>query len=296
MVSINMLLSIITLNYKTPERTLVCINSVQNQFKKEFTSDKIEHIIVDNDSHDGSLEKLKKETKHYKNVRIIANKENVGFGRGCNSGANYAKGQYLLFLNSDTIVENREFLKMIEFLEHHQRVAIMGGQMTNMDGTPQLSAWKFYTLGNLILLLLGAERFGLLKKSTTHIQKVDWVTGGCMMVKKTIFEQLGKFDPHIFMYIEDMELCFRAKKEGFDTYMYPHVKVLHASQGSSNRSFAIVNIYKGIRYFYAKHMPVWQYRIADILLTTKAKLLVIIGRITGNSYLSQTYEKTFNIS
>jgi GT2 family glycosyltransferase len=92
-----------------------------------------------------------------------------------------------------------------------------------------------------------------------------------------------------------MELCFRARKHKYLTYFYPFVHVLHKSQGSSNREFAIINIYKGIRYFYKKHLPPWQYGIANSLLCLKAIILVIIGKVTGNTYLSQTYEKAFSI-
>lgn len=116
------------------------------------------------------------------------------------------------------------------------------------------------------------------------------------MVRKKMFDNLGRFDKHIFMYMEDMELCFRAKKEGLDTYFYPHVEVFHTSQGSSNRSFAIIQIYKGILYFYKKFMPNWQYEIARILLRCKAGILAIIGRILGNQYLQTTYAQAFNLS
>ncbi|MDE2026326.1 MAG: glycosyltransferase family 2 protein, partial [Patescibacteria group bacterium] len=134
-------------------------------------------------------------------------------------------------------------------------------------------------------------RFGFMKHSPQKISKVDWVTGGCMMVSKKIFEKIGGFDKNIFMYMEDMELCFRAKKEGFATYFFPATQVLHSSQGSSNRTFAIVHIYQGILYFYRKYMPQWEVFLVQCLLRLKASLLVSIGRLTGNSYLRITYEK-----
>ncbi|HEX8965795.1 MAG TPA: glycosyltransferase family 2 protein [Patescibacteria group bacterium] len=292
-----MLLSIVTLNYKTPDLTIECISSVFDQFKNELKAGVIEHIIVDNNSADDSVKKIKNYIVKNKipGVILIENKENVGFGNGCNLGTQKAKGKYVLFLNSDTKVEDRGFIEMTEFLNENPKVAIMGGKMKNFDGTPQLSAWKFYTLPNLILMLLGFERFGMLHASPTSISRVDWVTGGCMMVNKELFEKIGSFDKQIFMYMEDMELCFRAKKHGFETYYFPNIHVLHKSQGSSNRSFAIINIYKGIHYFYQKHMPIWEQIISDILLKTKGIILVIIGRILGNNYLVTTYEQTLKL-
>jgi GT2 family glycosyltransferase len=288
-----MKLSIVTLNYKTPQLTIACVDSVYRQFTKEFESDKLEHLIVDNFSNDDSVVKIEKTLKEraYKNVKLIKNSENAGFGRGCNFGVTHAEGEFVLFLNSDTQVENREFISMMDFLATHPECAILGGKMVNADGSPQLSAAKFYTFIYILLMLLGFERLGFMKHSPKNIQQVDWVSGGCMMVNKKIFEKIGGFDKHIFMYMEDMELCFRAKQKGYTTYFYPSTKVIHAAQGSSNRTFAIVNIYHGILYFYWKYMPHWQFFLIQWLLRIKAYFLIVIGKLTGNTYLSSTYEK-----
>lgn len=292
-----MLLSIVTINYKTPDLTIACIQSIFEQFKNELKVGVIEHIIVDNNSSDGSIKKIKKYISQDKilGISVIENSENLGFGRGCNVGVEKATGKFVLFLNSDTLVQDREFIQMTEFLNDHPTIGILGGKMKNLNGSSQLSAWKFYSLPNLALMLLGAERFGLLNFSPKIIASVDWVTGGCMMMSKDIFTKIGGFDRQIFMYMEDMELCFRAKKAGFSTYYFPYTNVLHKSQGSSNRTFAIVNIYKGIHYFYLKHMPFWQQKISDVLLKTKGIILVIIGKILGNNYLVTTYEQTLKL-
>ena len=294
---INMLLSIVTLNYKTPQLTLACIASVYAQFRRECDNNMIEHIIVDNSSGDNSVAEIKKEIKEkkYTHVKLIENPENAGFGKGCNLGTEKAAGTFVLFLNSDTKVANRGFLEMTEFLSSHLTVAIMGGKMKNANGSAQLSAAKFYTLFYAVLVLLGLERLGFLKNSPNKISKVDWVSGGCMMVRKSLFEKIGGFDKNIFMYMEDMELCFRAKKHGFTTYFYPFIEVFHVSQGSSNRTFAIVHIYEGFLYFYRKYMPQWQLFLIQWLLRTKAKVLLAIGKVTGNTYLYTTYEKALAV-
>lgn len=288
-----MKLSIVTLNYKTPDLTIACVDSAYRQLNKEFANGEIEHIIVDNFSNDESVEKIEKTLKQraYKNVHFIKNSENSGFGKGCNLGSEHAKGDFVLFLNSDTRVENREFLSMVDFLSTHIDVAIIGGKMKNADGSPQLSAAKFYTLLYAILMLFGLERIGFMKHAPSSISKVDWVSGGCMMVNKQIFEKIGGFDTHIFMYMEDMELCFRARQKGYATYFYPFTEVIHASQGSSNRTFAIAHIYEGIVYFYRKYMPQWEVFLIQWLLRIKAWILIIFGKLSGNAYLSSTYEQ-----
>lgn len=290
----NMLLSIITINYKTFTKTMECVLSVFDNYKNECENKLVEHIIIDNFSNDGSLEKLESEIKKrdFKHLVFYKNKSNDGFGKGCNLGANLAKGKYLMFLNSDTQVLDKGFLEMINFLEKNSKIGIIGGHLKNFDMSDQLSASKFYTIPNLFLLLLGAGCLSFLKLNPKKASSVDWVSGGCMMVRKDLFFKLKGFDPEIFMYGEDMEICFRAKQLGFETWYYPDALIKHASQGSSNRTFAIVNIYKGIAIFYKKHFP-QNYNLAIFCLKSKAFFLKKFAKILNNNYLHETYEKAF---
>jgi GT2 family glycosyltransferase len=288
-----MVISIITLNYKKKELTLACLVSLYEQFAQEFSQDKLELIIVDNDSQDDSVEVLNKEitTKGYKNVQVIANDTNVGFAAGCNKGAASAIGEYILFLNNDTVVTDKSIFEMAHFLATHSEASILGGQMKNFDGTLQPCAGTFYTLWPAFLLLIGGHKLGILDKSPKQVKKVDWVKGGMFMIHKEVFKRLGGFDEKIFMYIEDMELCYRASQSGYAVYFFPTASVLHKEQGSSNKTFAIVNIYKNLLYFYKKHRPHTEYVIMKAMLVVKANLLITIGKITKNSYLLDTYQK-----
>ena len=114
------------------------------------------------------------------------------------------------------------------------------------------------------------------------------------MIRKELLGRLSGFDEHFFMYIEDMELCFRAKNLGLSTYFYPDCEVKHVSLGSSNKSFAIINIYKGILYFYSKHKNYLEYLIARSFLTVKAVILIFIGIIFLNIDLKDRYRKALN--
>lgn len=288
-----MVISIITLNYKKKELTIACLTSLYEQFVQDFMQDKIELIIVDNDSQDDSVDVLNQEitNKGYKNVQVIANDTNAGFGAGCNKGAATALGEYLLFLNNDTIVKDKSIFEMAHYLATHSEASILGGQMKNFDGTLQPCAGTFYTLWPAFLLLVGGHKIGLLDKSPKQVKKVDWVKGGMMMVRKEIFKRLGGFDEKIFMYIEDMELCYRASQAGYAVYFYPTATVLHKEQGSSNKTFAIVNIYKNLLYFYKKHRSQNEYVIMKTMLVIKANLLLTIGKMTKNAYLLETYQK-----
>ncbi len=271
-----MIISIIILNYKTKELTLLLLDSLFENYRKEIERNKIEIILADNASSDDSVAFFKK-SKYFSKVKLIENKDNFGFSKGNNIAARNAKGKYLLFLNSDTEVKDRNFLRMTKFLNENKDIGILGGKLINKDGSKQASCGKFYTPFNLLLMLLGGERFGLLRESPSRIKQVDWVSGACFMIDRSSFEKLKGFDENIFMYIEDMELCYRAKKEGFLTYFYEDIKLIHRQLGSSNRSFAIENIYHGLLYFYKKHMKK-KYLIAYWMLKTKAVLLNFLGK------------------
>ncbi len=289
-------LSIIILNFNTKGMVIDCVNTLLTQYLKELESGEFEIVVADNASSDDSVQVIKNAFKNQKHIRVIENGENYGFGKGNNKASVHAKGHYLLFLNSDTEVLDTGLRGMIAYMETHPKVGIFGGRLLNTKGTPQKSAGKFYTLINFFLMLLGLERFGLLRSSPTDIQSVDWVSGASMMVGAQTFQKLGGFDEQIFMYMEDMEICFRAKKQGILTYFYPHITIKHQEHGSSNRTFAIVNIYKGILYFYKKYKPQWQYNLVRFALSTKAILLFTLGKILHNIYLTQTYEKASTIS
>lgn len=286
-------LSIIILSFNTKDLTINCLNSIIEQYKEELDKDKLEIIVVDNASSDGSLETIQK--LKLKNLKIIESKENLGFSRGCNLGAKNARGDYFLFLNSDTEIKDQGFLNMVDYLKKNEKVGILGGALKNEDGTAQASVGKFYSLFNLFLLLFGGGRFGLLTSSPKNISRVSWVSGASLMIRRKVFEKIGGFEKELFMYMEDLELCYKAKKKGFLTYFYPEVTLYHRQQGSSNRTFAILNIYKGILFFYKKYKSKQEYFVARLMLKTKAWILTTLGKLIKNKYLEQTYAEALNI-
>jgi GT2 family glycosyltransferase len=124
---------------------------------------------------------------------------------------------------------------------------------------------------------------------------VDWVSGACMMMKAAVFKKIGGFEEKLFMYMEDVELCFRAKQKGYLTYYYPFISLVHKETGSSSKTFAIIHIYEGILLFYRKYKPKWQYNLAKFLLTAKALIVKNVGRIIGNKYYINTYGQALEL-
>ncbi|HSX40265.1 MAG TPA: glycosyltransferase family 2 protein [Candidatus Saccharimonadales bacterium] len=286
-------LTISILSYNTPDLIISCLESLIEVFTKELEEGSIEILVSDNASEKETVETLKKfskEYQHLKSLRFIFNRENLGFGKGHNMAAQEAKGAFLLFLNSDTLIKDKGFLEMVQYLKDHQHVGILGAKLLNSDGSAQKSAVKFYTLFNAILMLSGFERLGFLRSSPEKISKVDWVSGACMMIGREFFKKIGGFDEHIFMYSEDMEICYRAKMHGFSTYFFPQAKVMHKEHASSSRQFAILHIYEGLLYFYKKHKR-RQYGIMHMLLKIKAVVAIVIATLFGRTKVRQTYQK-----
>lgn len=278
-----MKLSIIILSYNTKDLVLKCIRLILEHYGKEVKNKEFEIIVVDNASEDSSVQFLEK----IRGIKLIKNRENYGFSKGCNIGAKKAQGEYVLFFNSDARIEDQGLTKMIYFLQRNSKVGVLGGKLINFDGSQQASCGNFYSLINLPLIF--SEWIGFRKKPA-KIQNVDWVSGGSMMIRRELFEELKGFDEKLFMYMEDMELCFRVKKRGFQTFFFPDIKIVHRELGSSNRSFAVNQIYKGILYFFRKHKPYWQYLIIKFLLIAKAIIAVLLGSLSNNSYLKRTYK------
>lgn len=271
------------------------MDSLHETYKKDFENKEYEYILVDNFSEDDSVKILSSEIKKYSGFHLFENPSNNGFGAGNNYGAKHAKGEYILFLNNDTQIKGNGISKMVEYLNSHPNVGIVGGELKNLDGSSQSSVGTFFTLFPTILLLLGMQRLGVTDQNPKKVQEVDWVKGALLMIRKELFEKVDGFDEKIFMYTEDMELCYRVKKLGFPIVFIPTDGILHHDQGSSNRTFAILNIYKNIPYFYKKHMPKWQLSVVKKLLISKATILVIVGKIINNTYLTSTYEQAIKI-
>lgn len=275
--------SIIILSYNTEELLKRCLRSIFRHIKEG-----VEVIIVDNASSDGSIDMVKTD---FPQVRLIENKKNAGFAAGCNIGAKQAKGEFLFFLNSDTeFIENTP-QRLLRVFERHTDAAIVGGMMENLDGTLQRSYGAFYSLPNVFIMLFGGDAAELKRFKNNAIHKVDWVNGGCMLIKRDVFEKLDGFDEHFFMYVEDMELCYRAHLKGMNSYVDPSSIIKHVGQGSSNKTFAIVSIYKGLLYFYKKHKNPLQYILVKALLFLKAVLSLAGGITTGRPSLVRTYRE-----
>lgn len=227
--------------------------------------------------------------KHFPKVILIENTKNAGFAGGCNLGAERAKGDYILFLNNDAKLSDNPLPAMIDVFEKHAKAGIVGGLLVNHNGSLQRSYGSFYTVPNVAYLLFAGESGELKRFGGKEVTSTDWVSGGFMMVRRDVFEKVKGFNESYFMYIEDMDLCYRVKRAGYSVYNTPNASVEHLGQGSTNKTFAIVHIFEGLQIFYKQQRSLVEYYIVKLLLFLKAFSALCVGLVTGNKYLITTY-------
>lgn len=287
--------SIIILTYNSSSYISDLIKSIKAL--NPNTSD-YEIIVVDNSSVDDTVSQVSRTTPRFggqASIKLIENEKNLGFAAGINRGSKEANGEYLLFMNPDTVFEKGNINDLFSVFDMFENAGIVGGKLIDKNGKEEKSAGRFFGLFEIFLMALGLdETFGV-RTCPKEIKKVAFVSGGFMMVKKELFKKLNGFDENFFMYVEDVDFCKRTKNKGYQTYFTPDVCLMHFSHGSSSRSFAIENIYKGLLYYTKKHGNILSYSLVKLVLKLKAALLVIIGTIINNSSLADAYSKALKV-
>jgi len=268
-------LSIVLVNYNGAEFLYECLNSI-NRF---VGYGDIEVVIVDNSSNDGSIQIIE---ENYSSFKLIRSRSNLGFGKANNLGVTYSQGEYLLFLNTDTILRENSPKVLLDYLLKNKDVGVVSSRITFENGSCQLSCGK---LPNLIVEFFDKIKYGLnnkfpqvfsrfYDKQCSTVKKVGWVTGACMMMHRDIFEQLGGFDENFFMYFEDKDICKRVKELGYKVVYYPKTSIIHLLGGSSHGVKKSVNRYyrESQLYYYQKHLGKFQTAILKLYLRLSGKV------------------------
>lgn len=284
--------SIIIVSFNTKKLLDDCLASVARSLKGSDVHAEI--IVVDNVSTDGSKEMV---AKKYPEVSLIANRENVGFGKGNNQGIRKARGELILLLNSDTVVQDDAIPKLVRFSQTHPDVFV-GPKLFNADGTPQTSGGPFFTLPVVFAaLFLKGDYNGLTRQSPNQTRYIDWVSGAAIIAPRKLFLDDLLFDEGIFMYMEEIDLLMRARVKGYRTMFYHEAHITHLGSGSSTnrRKGPVINIYRGFLYLYKKHYNKVSLGLLRFLLKTKAAIATVIGRLTGNGELRSIYEEAYRM-
>lgn len=277
-----MVVSVIIVNYKTQKLLLDTINSV---FEKTQNID-FEIIVVDNNSDDNSKKTI--EEKYGNTVQFIGLKENIGFGRANNEGAKYAKGKFLFFLNSDTILINNAIKILADFLEKNEEVGICGGNLYFDDLSPAHSCMPkrpsvFLEFSSVFAFIpfkiLWGKRFDF---NTSGMSKeVADIIGADLMIRTDIFKKLGGFSADFFLYFEESELAHRVSISGYKIFSVPDAKIIHLEGKSTTsdikkRKYALISR----KIYYKKTHNYFQRLLIDSIFIVKCFVGIIMSIAT----------------
>ena len=235
-----MMVSIIIVNYHVQEELLECLTSiVSSKSKKTY-----EIIVVDNDEEKSIHADLKKK---FPKVIYVSN-ENKGFGQASNVGSRHAKGEYLFFLNPDTEVLPHAIDNLVSFFEKKKDAGVISPllldknkktyQQGALELTPLRGVFALSFINKLFPNNPVSNKYFLKDWNKKQTREVEVVPGTAFMMKKSLFEKLGKFDEKFFLYFEEFDLCKRVKKLGLKLFIYPEAKVIHHWGVSTKKKFS----------------------------------------------------------
>jgi len=285
------LLSIIIVNYNTADITLNCLKSIKTDVgltlnlstTPENRLIPTEIIVVDNNSTDDSINLIKKSKVP---LTLIENKSNSGFGKANNQASKIAKGNYLLLLNSDTVILHSAISQTLDWLSSHPESWGCTAQLLNSDKTIQPSGGYFPNLSNIFTWALHLDDLPLInsfippihphsptfytkEKLYTRDHSQDWITGAYMLIRQEIYSAVKGFDPNYFMYGEEMEMCARIHRQ-FPTMSCNYLvgpQIIHLGGASTKSKQKVLQRERdGMYSFFQRHHPSWQLPIVKVLL------------------------------
>lgn len=242
-------ISVILVNYNGKAFIEECLDSLV----QDPGAERMEILVVDNGSRDGSPELI---NQKYPEVKLIKNTENRGYAWANNQAIKAAGGEYILLLNTDTAVRPGVFFELLKILRSDKNAGAVGPLLYFDESKYQVS------FGNKVDFIHEMLQKSILNfvykrrlRSLSQNLYVGWLSGACMMIAKRALEEVGLFDDNFFLYFEDIDLCYRLRKKKYKLIFTPLVKVYHKGGGSSaadslrNRFF-----YRQSQlYFYRKH-------------------------------------------
>jgi GT2 family glycosyltransferase len=235
-------------------------------------------VVVDNASSDGSAEMVR---ESWPRVLLIESGGNIGFAKGCNAGVRATRSDLVLLLNSDTVVPPGAVDRLVGDLRSHPEVAVVGPRIVDVEGRPEISCGRMlgplYESWRKFWERLYEAGFGpvvrQVERQLSRGQRVDWVSGACLLVHRADAEAAGLLDENYFLYTEDVDFCAAVRALGRDVRFTPASEIVHL-RGRSRRHDPgqASGFYRRSQlYFYAKHHPRW-YPLLRLYLRLKGDL------------------------
>ena len=254
-----MKLSIIIVNYNVSNELKHCLVSVV----KSLQDIDNEIFVVDNNSCDNSCKMVRQD---FPFVKLIENKENVGFAKANNQAIRESSGEYVLLLNPDTIVDSDTFSKMVEFADNHQDMGGLGVKMLDGNGkflpeskrgipTPFVAFCKMSGLYKLFPKSDTFNHYYLGSLSIDDINKIEILAGACMLLRKSVLDEVGLLDENYFLYGEDVDISYRILLQGYNNYYLPTTTITHLKGESTkkNQKESINAFYSAMEIFVDSH-------------------------------------------
>jgi GT2 family glycosyltransferase len=241
-------LSMIIVTYNSLEYLKDCVASI-HAFPPKNDYD---ILVVDNASSDRTDEYVKSE---YPYITLIKNDRNRGFAAATNQAIMISDSAYILLINSDCQVFDNSIENLLEYFKGNEKVAIAGPKILNSDGSIQYSCRRFPSFfGAAAHTLLAhiypdnpfSKKYKLVGADREKPFPVDWVSGSCMMIRRKALEETGLLDENFFMYVEDIDICYRMWQKGWEVHYMPYSRVVHHTGGSSGIAAAVSRKEKGI--------------------------------------------------
>jgi GT2 family glycosyltransferase len=279
-------LSIIIVNWNSTGYLRHCLASIYRETK----GINIDVVVVDNASRDDSCTELIR--GEFPNVVLHCSSKNLGFAQGSNLGYELSSGEILLFLNPDTEIQSDVFTRMVKELESTSCTGAVGARLLNSDGSLQTSCIQSYpTILNQLLdseflrnRFPASRLWGMqpLFARSANPARADVISGACLMVKREVFAQVGRFDDSYFMYVEDVDLCRKITGAGYTIHYMNDCEVIHHGGKSSavqGRHFANLRQQRAILQFFAATQGRWYsflYRVG-VAFAAVIRLIIIVS-------------------
>jgi GT2 family glycosyltransferase len=283
-------LSIVIVSYKVRDRLRQCLESLRSQLEG---TPRFETIVVDNDSGDGTVQEL---SGSFPEVRFLAMDRNLGFSIGCNRGASLATGEWILFLNPDTVVFPETLRDIVAFARAREDLGIVGCRILDGDGklqlacrrsipTPEVAFWRLSGLSFLFPRSRRLGRYNLAYLDPVQSYPVEAVSGSFLLIRTRAFRQVGGFDEVFFLYGEDLDLCLRVSRAGWTIWYSGESSIVHhKGQSAAARPWgARMDFYRAMVTFARKNFGVGP--------TVGSILSVVAWLLATGAHLGQYFQR-----